>query len=105
MTDYGIVKGKIDEIEAEMKRLGMWQDKPLPDDAYGFRQAFGMDTMAFPQWLQFILIPRVREIISEKGQFPSSSEVGIKAIKEFDQIPKADQLIRLLNEFDAIAIA
>ena len=90
----------IAEIEAEMKRTGYWSTQPLPAEAYDFRQAFAMDTMTFPQWLQFVLIPRVRQIIDEQGAFPAHSMVGTQAIREFDGDENAAQLVALLNKFD-----
>jgi uncharacterized protein YqcC (DUF446 family) len=70
---YAIAQKKIDAIEAERKRIGYWQSEPLDSDQYDFERAFAMDTMAFPQWnnprllvgwLQFIFIPRVREVVA-----------------------------------------
>jgi len=72
-SSYAIAQKKIDEIEAEMKRIGCWQSEPLDPDQYDFRQAFAMDTMVFSRWnnprllvgwLQFIFIPRVREVVA-----------------------------------------
>ena len=83
-----------------MKRIGGWSFEPLPEEAYEFHQAFAMDTMAFTQWLQFILIPRVRSIIAQKGDFPSESMVGAQAIREFDGDATASGLVTLLSEFD-----
>lgn len=97
---YSAVERKISEIEAEMKRIGYWSLEPLPEEAYDFRQAFGMDTMAFSQWLQYILIPRVRTIIEQKGDFPSESMVGMQAVREFDGDATASGLVKLLSEFD-----
>ena len=91
---------KISEIEAEMKRIGYWSPDPLPEEAYDFREAFAMDTMAFSQWLQFILIPRVQEIIEHEESFPSESMVGAQAVREFDGDENASQLVTLLSEFD-----
>jgi uncharacterized protein YqcC (DUF446 family) len=61
---YAIVQKKIDAIEAKMKRIGYWQSEPLDPGQYGFQRAFAMDTMTFSQWLQFIFIPRVKEIVA-----------------------------------------
>jgi len=97
---YSEVAYKISEIEAEMKRIGYWSLELLPDEAYEFQQAFAMDTMAFSQWLQFILIPRVRSIIEQKGDFPSESMVGAQAVREFDGDANASGLVTLLSEFD-----
>ena len=100
--DPSVVEKKIAAIEAEMKRIGYWSASPLPDEAYDFRQAFAMDTMAFSQWLQFILIPRVRQIISERGEFPTDSMVGVQAMREFDGDENAADLVSLLGEFDRL---
>jgi uncharacterized protein YqcC (DUF446 family) len=99
---YSKTERKISEIEAEMKRIGYWSLEPLSEEAYQFQKAFAMDTMAFSQWLQFILIPRVRSIIEQKGDFPSESMVGVQAVREFDGDANATGLINLLSEFDAL---
>ena len=100
--DPKTVERRIDAIEAEMKRAGLWQIAPLAAEAYEFRQAFAMDTMAFCQWLQFIFVPRVRQIIATGEAFPKSSMVGAQAVREFDTVPEAGELTRLLSEFDAL---
>lgn len=96
------VRKKIGEIEDEMKRLHMWQDEPLKLEQYKITKAFGMDSMTFDQWIQFILIPKVREILDEGGTFPANSMVGVQALREFDSYPEAGNLVRLLNEFDSL---
>lgn len=100
MPDYQTARLKIDGIEAEMKRTGMWSVEPPPPEAFTFRAAFAMDTMPFVHWLQFVFIPRVREIVAAKGDFPPSSQVGAQAVREFDGINEASGLISLLIDFD-----
>lgn len=100
--DYAVVQAKLDAIEAEMKRGGFWQAAPLKPEQYHFERAFALDTMAFAQWLQFIFVPRVRAIIDQRGQFPAQSMVGAQAAREFDGVAEANELVRLLSEFDAL---
>ena len=99
---YAITQQKIDVIEAAMKRIGYWQSEPLDPDQYDFERAFAMDTMVFSQWLQFIFIPRVKEIVATAGEFPPRSMVGAQAVREFDGAPEASDLVRLLSEFDVL---
>ena len=101
MSDVRAVLSKLDEIEAEMQRVGLWQNGPLEPDQYDFRAAFAMDTMTFTQWLQFIFIPNVRGAAA-MNKFPSESQVAAQAIREFDTLPEASQLTNLLSEFDAL---
>jgi uncharacterized protein YqcC (DUF446 family) len=100
MPDYETARLKINAIEAEMKRIGMWSVAPPPPEAFEFRAAFAMDTMPFVHWLQFIFIPRVREIMAAEGDFPTSSQVGAQAVREFDGINEASGLVSLLSDFD-----
>jgi uncharacterized protein YqcC (DUF446 family) len=100
--EISAVLKKIEDIEAEMKRSGFWQDEPLPEEKYTFQQAFGADTMTFPQWLQFVLVSRVHQIIAEKGNFPNSSMVAVQAAAVFADNDKVRDLIKLLAEFDAL---
>jgi len=88
-------------IEAEMRRIHMWQEAPLRPEQLKFTRAFAMDTMSFSQWLQFIFLPRGREAIAA-NKFPRSSSVGAQAVREFDGYSETDGLITLLSEFDAL---
>ena len=97
------VAAKLDEIEAEMKRIGMWQEQPPRPEQFSFTQAFAMDTMAFEQWLQFVFVPRVREIVATRGAFPPHSQVAVQAVREFDAHPlDTSRLHTLLHEFDRL---
>ena len=103
MAEHQVVEEKINAVEAEMKKVGMWMDQP-PENME-VTGAFGSGTMAFEQWLQFIFIPRVRSIIAEKGEFPNRSQVSQKAFREWKQWGNEDQydpLIEKLQEFDGL---
>jgi uncharacterized protein YqcC (DUF446 family) len=96
------VREKIAEIENEMKRIGYWQSDLSQPEQYGFRSAFAMDTMAFSQWLQFIFIPRVKNMLEVGEKFPPDSQNGAQAVREFDGDDRAQGLVALLSEFDEI---
>jgi uncharacterized protein YqcC (DUF446 family) len=89
-------------IEAELQRLGRWSDEaPTPEQLTNMGP-FGMHTMAFEQWLQWVLVPRVHETISNHGTFPPSSQVSVFAVREYDGDPDAAHLVDLLQDFDAL---
>lgn len=92
---------QLERIEAEMRRIGMWQTHPLEAEQYDFRAAFAMDTMSFSQWLQFIFMPNVRAA-ARSNKFPAESHVAAQALREFDTVPEASQLVKLLADFDAL---
>ncbi len=93
---------KLDEIEAELRRLGWWEIPEPPPEAFRFRQAFALDTMAFQQWLRFVFAPRVRELVAGEAEMPTSSMVAAQAARELDGHPDAGRLFDLLIEFDQL---
>ncbi|HSB03019.1 MAG TPA: YqcC family protein [Anaerolineales bacterium] len=101
MPNPQAVLSNLEEIETEMRRINLWQEKPLQPEQYDFRAAFAGDTMSFPQWLQFIFIPSVKRAAANED-FPSKSQVSAKAVREFDGMEAASGLIELLSRFDAL---
>ena len=99
---YEAATAKAAEIEAELKRLSRWDDQPLPEEKFVDMGAFGSHTMAFEQWTQFVLLPRIHDIIREKGMFPSKSNVATYAIRNFDGDPDAERFCDLLYELDQL---
>jgi ankyrin repeat protein len=94
------VKARIDEIVRAMRELKVWQSESLPPDALEFEAPFGADKLSYPQWLQFVFVPRARAIVEQKGDFPESSTVGTQAVREFDGVDGSDRLVELLCDFD-----
>lgn len=117
--DNKIIEEKIRAVEVEMKALGLWQNDPLPEEAYNIQEAFGADKMSLAQWLQFILIPRVKDLLKSGGPWPEQSQVGIYAAQQYlfltpsptdpnllesqgSMENKEMKLVTLLYEFDNI---
>lgn len=90
-------------IEKELKALNRWSDHNLPQEKFENMGAFGSNTMTFEQWIQFVLLPRLNEIIETKSDFPQSSMIATYAVKAFDGDYETIQLQRLLSELDALA--
>ncbi len=102
MDIYQLATRKADEIEAELKRLARWSQNPLADEAFEDMGAFGSNTMSFENWLQFVLIPRIREIVEAKDDFPPGSHLAPYAIRYFDGDYDADPLRELLYQLDEL---
>lgn len=102
MEIYSLAVEKANELERELKRLGRWMNKPLPDESFIDMGAFGSRTMTFEQWIQFVLIERIRQIIAEKSEFPESSNLAGYAVRYFDGDHEAGALQQILSELDAL---
>ncbi len=93
---------KADEIEAFLRSINRWQSEPLPDSVYDNMGPFGSQTMSFEQWLQFVLVPTIRDIVHERASFPPYSQVGVYAVRTLDGDIEAQPLVTLLSELDTL---
>ena len=57
--------------------------------------------MTFQEWLQFVFLPRARELVDAGGPFPSRANVATLAVREFDGLKEFNGLIDLLDRFEA----
>ncbi|MFO0840587.1 MAG: YqcC family protein [Phycisphaerae bacterium] len=83
-----------EQLEAELRRLGVWRQTPFPPEAMQFQRAFGGDTMPFEHWIQAVLIPSLRQVAVD-GQMPQNSSLMAYAVREFDG--REDQMWGLIN--------
>ncbi|WP_372613412.1 YqcC family protein [Halomonas sp.] len=64
------------DLETTMEAANLWRMEPPPPDAYDSVAPFCVDTMALPQWLRFVLIPRLDALVEARGSMPDKCEVG-----------------------------
>jgi uncharacterized protein YqcC (DUF446 family) len=89
------------EIEAEMRRIGLWEPQPPPPQALTSLIPFCHDTLRFEQWLQWVLLPKVKQIVESDEECPSSSDITPLAEHRFGQLPQQTAaLLQLLERFD-----
>jgi len=96
------ISEKARAIEEELRRLHRWQSDVLPAEKFENMGAFGSNTMAFEQWLQFILLPRIQQIVSDRDEFPSGSMLATYAVRVFDGDDESAQLRKLLYDIDQL---
>jgi len=65
-----------DRIEAELRRRGRWSAAAIDPARLVDMGAFGQKTLAAEEWIQFVLVSRIREIVATSGAFPPTSEAA-----------------------------
>ncbi len=71
------------DIEADLRQLNLWQEAPPPGAALASREPFCFDTLTFPQWLQFVFIPRMYVLIEVGQSLPESCGIAPMAAEYF----------------------
>lgn len=90
-------------IEAELRRLGWWENHPPSARALASSEPFCIDTLAFEQWLQWVFLPRMQALLEQAGELPARSAITEMAEVAYVQMPgRTVALRRHLKRFDRL---
>ena len=64
------IAAQLIDLEAALRQLDLWSDRPPAADAMQSEQPFAMDTMDFEQWLQFIFMPTLYQLLETGAALP-----------------------------------
>lgn len=93
----------LERIETELNCLGLWQDQNPAPHELASTQPFAMDTLDFHQWLQFIMLPRMWDMIDGEHPLPPNIAVSPMATHVYrDELENHEGLIEVLREFDIL---
>lgn len=91
-------------IETELRQLQLWSAHPPLASAFDSQAPFCCDTMPLHQWLQFVLLPRMRALIEARQALPAQicicpiaelafAELGSAAWPLINRIADLDELL------------
>ncbi|QGX38784.1 YqcC family protein [Permianibacter aggregans] len=103
MTDpYLRCQQYLDRLERRLQSEGLWSNEIPEPASFDSTMPFCVDTMTLPEWLQFVFLPRMQELIERRLPLPSRAGLHQYAEVYFQQQPGSyPALIRLLAEIDA----
>ncbi|SFI97218.1 Uncharacterized conserved protein YqcC, DUF446 family [Pseudomonas guineae] len=92
-------------IERELRLQGWWGTQAPDTRALSSELPFCVDTLAFEQWLQWLFLPRMKQMLEAGADLPSVSGIQSMAEQVYDgQAERARALIKLLGEFDQLIV-
>lgn len=87
------------DIEHEVRVMGLWESEMPSAEALSSTEPFAIDSLCFPQWLQFIFIPKMLFLVDQQS-LPASCSIAPMAEEFFAQSKNAVVLIRHLRAID-----
>ncbi|NER64408.1 YqcC family protein [Pseudomonas sp. MAFF212427] len=90
-------------IEHELRAQGWWSEQAPSPEALASVTPFAVDSMSFDQWLQWIFLPKMTEILENGLSLPNASGILVMAETVYvDRPQESRELRRLLAEFDQL---
>jgi len=90
-------------IARELQERGLWESEPPPPEALASTQPFCIDTLHFPQWVQFVMLPGIESLVQQNQPLPPSASIAPMAEEYFRPtgLP-VTRLIALIGELDTL---
>ncbi|ALO35463.1 hypothetical protein CMT41_12605 [Colwellia sp. MT41] len=86
-------------LTTELKLLKLWQTQQPSAAELASSAPFCCDSLAFEQWLQFVFIPRITQLINQQQALPSKIALRPMAEESFKQL-SAQALLAVINKID-----
>ena len=90
-------------LETELRAQGRWERQTPPAEALASTQPFAVDTLSFDQWLQWILLPRMSELLVLQLPLPANSAIAPMAEEVYESgDPGATRIIMIIADIDLL---
>lgn len=91
------------DLEAQLRQLNLWAADPPSPDALASEQPFAMDTLALEEWLQFIFLPTLYQLLDTGAALPERCAIAPMAEETLGKrgLPVAS-LIATLQDLDRL---
>jgi uncharacterized protein YqcC (DUF446 family) len=103
VDNYHRLASLLQAVEKELRAMQLWDQQIPSAQALASSEPFAIDQLSFNQWLQFIFLPKMTEIVDAASALPESCSTAPMA-EEFYRAEQVDaiSLIRHLAAIDAL---
>jgi len=102
-STYNQLASLLMDVECSLRSLQLWSTQVPSAEALASSEPFACDTLLFTEWLQFLFLPRLHQLIENESQLPAVCAVTPMAEEYFraNQI-EAGGLISQLHLIDLL---
>lgn len=91
------------DLECVLRNMQLWSVVAPSDDALASTEPFCVDTLELHQWLQFIFMPRMQQLIVKGDRLPSACAIAPLAEEVYKtRLSAMEPLLQVLRQLDAL---
>ncbi|WP_105903029.1 YqcC family protein [Vibrio gangliei] len=100
MSEYTELLDVIEQLEDQLIQLDLWESQAPSEQALNSAQPFALDELKPTQWLQWIFIPKMRELIDSESEVPIGFEISPYFEQSMGGDPHLDNFLPILQQLD-----
>jgi len=102
MTKEKQIAELLNAVEAELRRIGLWQAQSPSEEALSSQEPFALDTLEPRQWLQWVFIPRFRALLTMNQPLPTGFSIAPYFEENWKGRSEYSALIALIHNLDEV---
>ncbi|MEC8326837.1 MAG: YqcC family protein [Pseudomonadota bacterium] len=88
----------LDELSDTLKVYQLWSNTPPNTAAFASTAPFCYDTMRFEQWLQFVFIIKMKQLVTANQPLPKGANITPMAEQMLGDYPKVIDVIKKIDK-------
>lgn len=90
-------------LEKQLRDMALWSERVPDAAALASSQPFALDTLTLVEWLQFIFLPRMRQLVAAAAPLPGACGIAPMAEEYFRGLSaESGALLAVLAAIDEI---
>ena len=103
LEHYRTLADLLIEVEKELRLMQLWEKQSPSPQALASVEPFAVDQLSFNQWLQFVFLPRMYELVESEAPLPDNCSIAPMAEEFFKMQPvEAAAIISRLAAIDRL---
>ncbi|HAZ94567.1 MAG TPA: pseudouridine synthase [Porticoccaceae bacterium] len=103
LEHYRTLADLLVEVEKELRLMQLWEMQSPSPEALSSVEPFAVDQLLFNQWLQFVFLPRMYELVESEAPLPDNCSIAPMAEEFFKgQVVEAAAIISRLAAIDRL---
>ena len=99
---YKEVEILVVKLEHSLREARLWSSNCLSEEALRSKLPFALDAISFEQWLQFVFIPKMTEIVNTRNPLPSNLELLPMAEQSLSVANNLSEVIEVIRQIDQV---
>ncbi len=101
LDKHRLLRPLLQQLERELHSLGLWQEEKPSAQALASRAPFAIDSLSFVQWLQFIFLDKMTQLVSCGHPLPEAMLILPMATEYFKNLPhNSTEIIDTISRID-----
>lgn len=90
----------LDVLAEQLQAVQLWSSVEPSHEALSSQAPFACDSMPFEMWLQFIFIPKMKQLIEKRLPLPTSMAITPMAEQVWSDMARYQNVIRVIQQLD-----